>query len=118
MSFSAQEFFKVIDTMDSLSFAHFFHADGSFTYANNPAASGRIQIAAAAQGIFDLLSGIEHKLINVWEQDGVAINEGICTYSLKSGKKVQVKFASIVALERGLIRDYRVYADPAPLLNA
>jgi ketosteroid isomerase-like protein len=114
----AARFFQTIDAMDSEGYAAYFTQDGSFRMGNTPAAVGRASIEEFVRGFFAALSGIGHNTTGLWEGPETLISEGVVTYHTQSGKVVELGYFGIMEFEGDLIRNYRAYIDPAPLMAA
>ena len=128
------EFFGVVDRMDAETFAEYFDPAGSFRFANQAPAEGRGAIRALAQGVFDQLNGIGHRVVNVAANEKRdLLVEGIVTYHRRDGKTVELPFACAFEFEPGssagsaagagksrgawpFVKRYRSYIDIAPLL--
>lgn len=114
----AARFFQTIDAMDSEGFAAYFAAQGSFRMGNAPASSGRAAIREFVRGFFSALSGISHSIKGIWESSQTLISEGTVTYRTHNEQVIELGFFGIMKFEDDLIREYRVYIDPAPLMAA
>jgi hypothetical protein len=62
----------------------------------------------------DGIDGLSHALVERWE-DPATIVEADVTYTRKDGGTVTVPVVTIYREADGLIRDYRVFIDLAPL---
>ena len=114
----AARFFQTIDAMDSAGFAAYFTTDGSFRMGNAPAAAGRDLIEEFVRGFFAALAGIGHNVTGLWESPQTLISEGIVTYRTPGDKVIELGYFGIMEFEGDLIRSYRAYIDPAPLMAA
>jgi ketosteroid isomerase-like protein len=114
----AARFFQTIDAMDSAGFAAYFTPDGSFRMGNTPAAAGRDAIEEFVRGFFAALSGIGHNTTGLWDGPQTLISEGVVTYRTHSDKVIELGYFGIMEFEGDLIRNYRAYIDPAPLMAA
>ncbi len=114
----AVRFFQTIDAMDSVGFAAYFTPGGSFRMGNAPATVGRGAIKEFVRGFFAALSGISHNITGLWEGSQTLISEGIVTYQTPNGQAVELGYFGIMEFEGELVRDYRAYIDPAPLMAA
>ena len=114
----AARFFRTIDAMDSAGFAAYFTPGGSFRMGNAPAAVGRPAIKEFVRGFFAALSGIGHNTTGLWENSNTLISEGIVTYKTPNGQVIELGYFGVMEFEGDLIRSYRAYIDPAPLMAA
>ncbi len=114
----ARRFFGTIDAMDSPGFAAFFTEGGSFRMGNTPAFVGRQAIKEFVRGFFAGLQGLRHNITGLWEAPTAFFSEGIVTYMTQDGQEVSLPYLGVMEFEGELIRDYRAYLDPAPLIAA
>jgi hypothetical protein len=114
----AARFFQTIDAMDSPGFAAYFTPNGSFRMGNTPAATGRDSIEEFVRGFFAVLSGISHNTTGLWEGPQTLISEGIVTYRTQNDKIIELGYFGVMEFEGDLVRNYRAYIDPAPLIAA
>ncbi len=59
------KFFNAIDAMDGQAFIECFADNASFTFANNPPASGHAQIRGLGEGMFNMFASLTHEFIGV-----------------------------------------------------
>jgi hypothetical protein len=94
----------------------FFTDDIRLTFANARPATGRENVLAAIEALYDRLAGLHHSLIHVWHVGGHTIVESEVTYDRKDGLSVSCPAVSILHLNRrGLVDDYRIFVDLSPL---
>jgi len=109
------DLFASIDAMDTERFLCFIAEDGTFRFGSAPAVTGRDAIRGAVDGFFATLAGLRHVLHRVID-DGTALAcEGEVTYTRHDGRQVTLPFANVFGLENGLISEYAIYIDIAPL---
>ncbi len=112
------EAFHVIDRMDAQSFAKFITPDGKMRFGNGPFMEGRVAIEQGVSGFFGTLGGISHRLERAWVLPDAHALQGVVTYTSKAGKKVEIPFTDIfVMAEGGLVKEWLVYSDMAPLYS-
>lgn len=104
--------------MDSPGFAAFFSEEGTFTMANGQLYKGRAEIENFVRGFFSALEGIGHEVTGVWETPSATFSEGVVSYSLHGGRTVTHPYLGVLEFDGELIRAYRAYLDPAPLVAA
>jgi len=108
-------FFETIDRMDADGFAGYFSENGEFRFANHPPLQGRDAVRDGAQGIFGMLTGIEHELVNTWHPDENILVEGVVHYHRAAdGLHLAFPFLSVFDFEgdsRSPIQSYRVFVD-------
>ena len=61
------------------------------------------------------VDGVSHALVERWEADPATVVEADVTYTRKDGGTVTVPVVTIYREHDGLIDDYRVFIDLAPL---
>ena len=114
----ADRFFAAIDAMDSPGFAAFFTEGGSFRMGNGPANVGRPAIEAFVRGFFSAIQGIRHEKTGLWEIPATLFSEGDVYYTTHDGQVVTHPYFGVMEFDGPLIREYRAYVDPAPLIAA
>ena len=114
----ARRFFSTIDAMDAFGFAAFFTEGGSFRMGSTPAFVGRQTIEEFVRGFFAAIQGLGHDITGLWEGPTAFFSEGIVTYTMHNGSLVTLPYLGIMEFDGELIRDYRAYIDPAPLMAA
>lgn len=114
----AQRFFETIDAMDSPGFAAFFTEGGSFRMGNNPASLGRQAIEDFVTRFFGAIQSIRHEKTGLWELPSTLFSEGQVFYTTHTGQVVTHPYLGVMEFEGDLIREYRAYVDPAPLVAA
>jgi ketosteroid isomerase-like protein len=116
------EFFRSIDAKDAQKFAHFFLEDGSFKFANYPAATGRVSISQAANAVFDHLVSLRHEILRTWQSDQTLLVEGRVFYLRKDQKEFSFDFFSRFDFSGAAfdspIKDYRAFVDVHELFMA
>jgi len=110
-----EELFHTIDTKDSGKFVGFLTPDATFRFGNAPPISGRAEVEKAVAGFYATLKALSHRLLATWEHDDSLVVQGEVTYTRHDGSQVTLPFANIFRLRDGLIHDYMIYADVAPL---
>jgi len=113
----AKQLFTIIDRKDAEGFSLFFTADAIFRFANAPAVSGKENIRKAVQDFFVAIKGLRHRVTGVWEFENIVVCEGEVTYTRLDDKIITVPFVDIFRMQDGLIADYRIYIDIAPLFT-
>ena len=115
MAVSMKELFEVVDRKDAEGFAALFTTDGRFRFGNSPTVTGREDIASTVGEFFAALESLRHEILDLWEEDDVAICEVEVVYRRKDGHEVLLPAATIGRTEGDLLRDYRIYMDVNPL---
>lgn len=109
------DLFASIDRMDADAFAGFLTEDGRFSFGNQPAAKGRAAVREAVGGFFASIAGLQHRIDRVWEDKDSVVCHGEVTYERMDGSSITLPFADVFYLQGGLISDYRIFMDVAPL---
>ncbi len=75
------KFFASIDSLDAESFIQLFGGDEStFTFANNPAATGLEQIKGLCLGMFGMFDALRHELNGFYSVDESKLPLLLCLY--------------------------------------
>ncbi|GAB3413919.1 nuclear transport factor 2 family protein [Flindersiella endophytica] len=108
--------FAAVDAMKADAFVEFFAEDGRFVFGNNEPLLGHPAIAAGLEGFFATIQGLQHEPVHEWIVRSDTIVESRVTYTRLDGGTVTVPAVSIWQLgDDGLITDYRIFVDLAPL---
>lgn len=113
---SARSVFDVVDAMDLNAVAALFAEDATMVFANGEPMVGREAVVAGNTAFMSTIKGLRHRLLNEWRVGATTIAETEVTYSRVDGKEVTLPAVSIWSTrEDGLIVDYRVFVDLAPV---
>ncbi|GAA4921359.1 hypothetical protein GCM10023334_024970 [Nonomuraea thailandensis] len=108
--------FRVVDSFDPDEFVKLLSEDATLVFANAEPAVGREAIAAGLRTFFATIGGLRHRIVRTWEAGGDTIAETEVTYRRLDGKDVGVPAVSIWRTgSDGLIYDYRIFVDLAPV---
>jgi hypothetical protein len=112
--------FALVDKRDAEGFAALFAPDGRFVFGNADPIVGPAAIAAAVGAFFAGIDGLRHEIRNRWETGADTVAELVVEYDRQGGGPVRVPAVTIFTRDRagddaGLITDYRIYVDLAPL---
>lgn len=111
-----RDVFRRVDTFDAAQFAELFAPQGRLVFANGDPTYGPAAAEASTGGFFSTIRGISHKLVGEWHQGATSVADVETTYDRVDGKKVTLAAVSIMhRREDGLIDDYRVFFDVAPI---
>jgi len=110
-----QGLFASIDAMDAERFVSFIAEDGVFRFGNSPPATGHDEIRAAVVGFFTTVAGLRHDVQRVIDDGAGIACEGEVTYTRHDGSVITLPFATVFGLDDGLIAQYGIYIDVAPL---
>jgi ketosteroid isomerase-like protein len=113
-----RDLFAAIDSCDSERFANFLTADAAFRFGSAPAVAGREAVRDAVAGFFTTIAGVRHELGLMAATGDTLICEGEVTYTRHDHSTVTLPFADVLDVEDGLISNYKIYIDIAPLYAA
>jgi hypothetical protein len=112
------EAFQIIDQMDARSFARLITPNGRMRFGNGPFMEGREAIEKGVDQFFGSLRGISHRLERAWVLPDAHALQGRVTYTRPDGKSVDIPFTDVfVMAEDGLVKEWLVYSDMAPLFS-
>jgi ketosteroid isomerase-like protein len=102
--------------MDAASFAGLFAPDGTLTFANTTPLVGTEAIVAGCNSFLGTIRGLHHTILKEWHVGDDHIVELSVTYDRHDGRHVTIPCVSIWTTNTsGLIVDYRVFFDLAPV---
>jgi ketosteroid isomerase-like protein len=110
-----QDLLAAIDVQDTAVFLNYLTPDAEFRFGSAPPARGQPAIRAAVDGFFVSIRGSRHRLLNTWRGDKSLVCEGEVTYSRHDGSDVTLPFTNVFQMSGGLIAQYKIYIDIAPL---
>jgi len=115
----AREIFALIDQLDAHAVAALFAEDAVMVFGNNDQLLGRAAILAGNTAMLAHIKGLRHVVRQEWTVDDTTIAVTDVTYTRRDDKQVTVPAVSIWRVDGdGLIAEYRVYYDLAPLFAA
>jgi ketosteroid isomerase-like protein len=109
------ELFADIDSMEPDRFAAHLADNVTMRFGNADPVHGRNAVRDAWAGFCESLDGVRHSLVDQWQSDRGNVVEAQVTYTRKDGSEVTVPVATIYRERDGLIADYRIFIDLAPL---
>lgn len=114
-----QRIFRTIDSRQPQALAELFATDGTAVFGNADPLRGRDAIMAGTEAFLATIAGLSHHIVNEWRIGPDTIVETEVTYLRHDGTSVTVPVASIWRVRNdGLIGEYRVYADLAPVYHS
>ncbi|WP_433427481.1 nuclear transport factor 2 family protein [Nonomuraea sp. CA-141351] len=112
----ARRVFQVVDSFDPGKFVQLLAEDARMVFGNAEPMVGRNAIAEGLRIFFATIAGLAHRLVRTWQVDADTIAETEVTYRRLDGKDVSVVAVSIWhTRDDGLISDYRIFVDLAPV---
>jgi ketosteroid isomerase-like protein len=109
------ELFADIDSMVPDRFAAHLAEDVTMRFGSADPVHCRDAVRDAWAGFCESLDGVRHSLVDQWRSDHGNVVEAQVTYTRKDGSEVTVPVATIYRERDGLIADYRIFIDLAPL---
>ena len=111
-----KDIFGKVDVMDAAGFSQFFADDARMVFGNGDVMEGPAAIEAGVSGFFTMIKGLKHTVVNEWVQGSETILELSVAYDRLDGGNVAVPVVTIFTRQDdGLITDYRVFFDLAPV---
>ncbi len=107
--------YQAVDSRTAASLEPFLSPSVTFQLGNNLPVSGKEAVLQVNASFFESVAAMAHTIDKVWSQDADVICSGSVQYTRLDGSQLSVPFATILATEDGLIRDYKVYVDVSPL---
>ena len=108
--------FALVDASDSEGFSNLFTPEGRLRFANGEPMVGPEAIEAGCRGFFSTIKGMHHTVLHEWVSGADSVVELSVDYDRLDGGTVTVPVVSIWHRgEDGLIDDYRVFFDLAPV---
>jgi hypothetical protein len=114
MATATSDLFADVDRMDAAAFASHLSENCRLRFGNAEPVMGRADIEAVIAGFFETIAGLSHEVVHQWRIDETSIVELQVTYTRLDERQVTVPVVSIWSGD-GLIDDYRIYADLAPV---
>ena len=114
---SHDELFADIDTMEPEAFAGHLAEDVTMRFGNAPELHGREACRQTWADFCALVDGVRHDIVQEWRTDDATVAQTDVTYTRKDGGRVTVPVVTIYRTggPDGLITDYRVFLDLAPV---
>ncbi|MEU9836589.1 nuclear transport factor 2 family protein [Streptosporangium sp. NPDC048047] len=111
--------FQVVDSFDPDEFALLLTEDATLVFGNAEPLAGREAIVAGLRAFYSTIGGLRHRIVRSWQVDADVIAETEVTYRRLDGKDTSVVAVSIWRTrDDGLITDYRIFVDLAPVYAA
>jgi ketosteroid isomerase-like protein len=111
-----QRVFQSVDSFNPDEFVRLLAEDATLVFGNAEPMAGREAITAGLRAFFSTIGGLRHRIVRNWQVDADIIAETEVTYRRLDGKDVSVVAVSIWRTrDDGLISDYRIFVDLAPV---
>ena len=107
-----------VDRGDIEEFLSFVADDVHHRFGNEPVVNDKTAFVAAASDVLSSMAGISHDVGEILEVDaGVVMAVMEVTYTRHDGRRVTLPCSNLFRVRDGLITDYRVYVDLAPVTD-
>jgi ketosteroid isomerase-like protein len=110
------ELFEAIDSKNVDGLLSFLAPEATQTFGNQEPLRGHDEIRAGNLAFFGMIDRISHEVVDLWEWDGVIVAQLKATYGRADGRSVTLPAVTVLKESVGLIAEYQVYVDHAPVL--
>ena len=104
-----------VDAMDLDGFLAFLADNARLRFGSAPAITGKEQIGQSIGEFFGSIKALRHKILHTLSDPQAIVCQGEVTYTRTNDTQVTIPFANIWTVQAGLITDYLIYIDLAPL---
>ena len=116
MSSFATDLFADVDRKDAGLFANYLADDAVFRFASADEVVGKGNIEQTLGAFYDSVKALRHERHGLWESDDGTVVWADVTYTKHDDSQVTVPVVTIFRRnDAGLIVDYRIFMDAAPL---
>ncbi|GAA3660278.1 hypothetical protein GCM10022224_024540 [Nonomuraea antimicrobica] len=116
---AAQRVFQAVDTFEPAEFVRLLAEDARMVFGNAEPLVGHEAITAGLRAFYATIAGLRHRIVRSWQVEADTVAETEVTYQRLDGKDASVVAVSIWQTgEDGLITDYRIFVDLAPVYAA
>jgi ketosteroid isomerase-like protein len=109
------EMFAAIDRMDVEALIVLMAEDSWQRFGNAEPLHGHQAIREANHAFLGSLASIHHEITDIWESDAGIVCRLRVTYGRRDGQTVTIPGVTIFKEQGGLISEYQVYFDVAPV---
>ncbi|MEO3873486.1 nuclear transport factor 2 family protein [Nonomuraea sp. B12E4] len=111
--------FQTVDSFEPDEFVKLLAEDATLVFGNAEPMVGHEAITIGLRAFFATIGGLEHRVVREWRVGADTIAETEVTYRRLDGGEVSLAAVSIwQTRDDGLISDYRIFIDLAPLYAA
>jgi ketosteroid isomerase-like protein len=112
----ANTVFGAVDGQDVDRLGELLSDDARFVMGNGDPLIGREAVLAGNAAFFTMVQGLRHSVLREWAVGSAMIVEAEVTYLRLDGKEVSIPAVTIWETDQaGLITEFRIFADQAPL---
>jgi ketosteroid isomerase-like protein len=105
------------EVLSARGFVQVLTEDASFRFGGAPPTVGKATIEKQVTAFFATVRTLRHDIELVLEQPNLLAYEARVTYTMPDGRTLSLPYANMLRLRGPLIHDYRIYIDPAPLIQ-
>lgn len=110
-----RDVFAALDSKDVAALAAHVSDDIRVTMGNADPVEGKPSFVQTAEAFVESLASIRHEIRSLWTVDGVVIAELWVHYGRLDGQHLTLPCCNVFRVRDGLVTDYRVYIDIAPV---
>lgn len=111
-----RHYYDDVDNMRLEEYLNWHTPDVTVQFANNPTAHGREQVGGAIGHFWQLIGGLKHTFVNVWEtEDGTSIVEALIDYTRLDGEVVTTPCVTLLHRVEAGVDSVRIFLDLAPV---
>ena len=107
--------FAAIDAQDGTAFVGYLTDDAVFRFGSAEPVQGRAAAQVAVESFFGTIAGLSHAIHKTLRDGDTLVCEGVVTYTRHDGSSIAIPFADVFEYRDGLIAEYKIYIDIAPL---
>jgi hypothetical protein len=108
--------FAITDAMDVAEIVALFATGARVVFGNSQPMFGVDEIRTGTTAFYNTIAGLHHEIVTEWSFLDDTIVELKVTYDRKDGQQVTIPCVTIFHTDAtGMIDDYRVYFDVAPI---
>ena len=111
----ANEAAAALDARDVAKLAAMVSDDVRLQFASQPPVEGKEAFVDALEDSLASVSGFRHEIIEAWDVGDAVVLEMIVHYRRLDGSSISLPCCNVFRYAGGLIADYRVYMDIAPV---
>jgi ketosteroid isomerase-like protein len=113
---SLASLFAALDRGDIDAYLEYLAPDAVLRFGNAEPIGGRRAIKDSLREFYKVFKSVRHEPVETWRgADGAAVEADV-SYERRDGREVRVPAVTICRFdEQGLVNDYRIFVDLAPL---
>ena len=108
-------YFEEVDRMNPDGLLAWYVPEGSFRFANQPAAKGEDAIRKLLQDFYGSIQGMRHQAQGIWADAESGVFEAAVTFTRKDKRQVTIPAASILRVRDRRVHDFLMVMDAAPV---